>query len=127
MLQEMNELKGAYMDKVRVILTGVLALCGVTGFATVASADSPCPAQVEFFQTLYIDNGFGNWPYQEWVEFSELYLTEGSSETARCYYVGTLFSSHGDIELVDPDYHWSADLLSLALQASRPCVVCEGN
>jgi hypothetical protein len=29
------------------------------------------------------------------------------------------------VELLDPDYRWSADLTTVLLQSSQECVVCE--
>jgi hypothetical protein len=112
------------MDRNRVGLIHVLAICSILGVAAPALADSPCPATVEYFLALYINNGWDNWPYQQWIEFSELTLTEGSGATARCHYVGTAYSSHGDIELLDPEYHWDADVTTVLLQSSQGCVVC---
>jgi hypothetical protein len=105
------------MDKFRFRLLSLLAFCSILALAGGAAADdSPCPVDLKYFQTLYINNGFDNWPYQEWVEGSKLYMTEGSGAEAECYYVGALWSSHPYAELQDPNYHWHASYSIIALQ-----------
>lgn len=113
------------MDNNSMVLMRALAFCGIAGFASPTLADSPCPATVEYFLGIYIQNGPGNWPAQQWIEFSELTKTEGSGATARCYYIGTAYTSHPYVELLDPDYRWSADVTTVLLQSSQECVVCE--
>lgn len=112
------------MDKNNIGLIRALAFCGIVGFAAPTLADSPCPT-VEYFLALYIHNGWDNWPFQRWIEFSELTQTEGEGATARCHYIGTAYESHPDVELLDPEYHWSADVATVLLQSSQGCLICE--
>jgi hypothetical protein len=104
------------MDKVRVLI-GILAVCGLTWFAKPAAAqESPCPEKVDYFLSLYISNGLGNWPYQEWIENSQLLFTEGSGSSAMCHYVGALYSAHPEQELVDPQHVWVVNVVILLAQ-----------